>query len=73
MWPYSPDHKTMGRFWKLSRRVHTHNRYSETPQRMIDAVTPIFETWKSPEEALRNHAQVDIASSVVLQISALGI
>lgn len=51
--PYSPDLNPQERVWKLTRRLCVHNCYFPTLDDVIAAVETRFETWKTPNNTLR--------------------
>jgi len=50
--PYSPQLNPIERVWKLLRGLCTHNRYFETLDELLEAVTPKLKEWNKPNDVL---------------------
>lgn len=51
--PHSPQLASIGRIWKLARRLATHNRYFPTLEDAAKAVNACFDRWRRPNRVLR--------------------
>lgn len=50
---YSPELNPIERVWKLTRRLCTHNTYSEKLEALVDAVSRQHMVWDVPNDTLR--------------------
>ena len=50
---YSPQLNPIERVWKLTRRLRLHNVYFANLQQVTDCIDEQFQSWKTPNEALR--------------------
>jgi transposase len=51
--PYSPQLNPIERVWKLTRRLRLHNVYFANLQQVADCADEQFQSWKTPNDALR--------------------